>query len=103
VNSLVWALGGVTAAFAGVLLAPITMVDISLWFVTLKALSALVLGGFGSIPGAIVGGLLIGLIEQYAGVYMPDGTKDIVAYLVLIGVLIVRPHGLLGEAHGRRV
>ena len=66
-------------------------------------LSALVLGGFGSIPGAIVGGLLIGLIEQYAGVYMPDGTKDIVAYLVLIAVLIVRPHGLLGEAHGRRV
>jgi branched-chain amino acid transport system permease protein len=96
-------LGGITAAFAGVLLAPITLVDISLWFVTLKALSALVLGGFGSIPGAIVGGLLIGLIEQYAGVYMPDGTKDIVAYLVLIAVLIVRPHGLLGEAHGRRV
>ncbi len=103
VNSLVWALGGVTAAFAGVMLAPITLVDISLWFVTLKALSALVLGGFGSIPGAIVGGLLIGLIEQYAGVYMPDGTKDIVAYLVLIAVLVFRPHGLLGEAHGRRV
>ena len=103
VNSLVWALGGVTAAIAGVLLAPITLVDISLWFVTLKALAALVLGGFGSIPGAIVGGLLIGLIEQYAGVYMPQGTKDIVAYLVLIAVLIVRPTGLLGEAHGRRV
>ncbi len=103
VNSLVWALGGVTAGVAGVLLAPITLVDISLWFVTLKALSALVLGGFGSIPGAIVGGLLIGVIEQYAGVYLPDGSKDIVAYLVLIAVLIVRPHGLLGEAHGRRV
>lgn len=103
VNSLVWALGGVTAAVAGVLLAPITLVDISLWFVTLKALSALVLGGFGSVPGAIVGGLLIGVIEQYAGVYMPDGSKDIVAYLVLIAVLFVRPRGLLGEAHGRRV
>ena len=103
VNSLVWALAGATAAVAGVLLAPITLVDISLWFVTLKALAALVLGGFGSIPGAIVGGLLIGLIEQFAGVYMPDGSKDIVAYLVLIFVLIVRPHGLLGEAHGRRV
>ena len=103
VNSLVWALGGMTAAIAGVLLAPITLVYISLWFVTLKALAALVLGGFGSIPGAIVGGLLIGLIEQYAGVYMPEGTKDIVAYLVLIAVLIVRPTGLLGEAHGRRV
>jgi branched-chain amino acid transport system permease protein len=103
INSLVWALAGATAAVAGVLLAPITLVDISLWYVTLKALAALVLGGFGSIPGAIVGGLLIGLIEQYAGVYMPQGTKDIVAYLVLIAVLIIRPRGLLGEAHGRRV
>ncbi|GBU14699.1 branched-chain amino acid ABC transporter permease [Polaromonas sp.] len=103
VNSLVWALSGAIAALAGVLLAPITLVDTTLWLVMLKALAALVLGGFGSIPGAIVGGLLIGLIEQYAGVYMPEGSKDIVAYLVLIAVLIFRPHGLLGEAHGRRV
>ncbi|THJ31396.1 branched-chain amino acid ABC transporter permease [Lampropedia aestuarii] len=103
VNSLVWALAGAIAALAGVLLAPITLVDTSLWLVTLKALAALVLGGFGSIPGAILGGLLIGLIEQYAGVYMPQGSKDIVAYLALILVLIFRPQGLLGEAHGRRV
>lgn len=103
VNSQVWALAGATAGLAGVLLAPITLVDISLWTVTLKALAALVLGGFGSIPGAIVGGLLIGLIEQYAGVYLPDGFKDLVAYLVLIGVLIIRPRGLMGEAHGKRV
>jgi branched-chain amino acid transport system permease protein len=103
VNSMVWALSGATAALAGVLLAPITLVDISLWFVVLKALAALVLGGFGSIAGAIVGGLLIGLIEQYAGVYLPDGSKDIVAYVVLIAVLVIRPHGLLGEAHGKRV
>ena len=94
---------GATAAVAGVLLAPITLVDVSLWFVVLKALAALVLGGFGSIAGAIVGGLSIGLIEQYAGVYLPDGSKDVVAYVVLIAVLIVRPHGLLGEAHGKRV
>lgn len=103
VNSLVWALAGATAAAGGVLLAPITLVDVTLWFVVLKALAALVLGGFGSIAGAIVGGLLIGLIEQYAGVYLPDGSKDVVAYVVLIAVLIVRPQGLLGEAHGKRV
>ena len=59
--------------------------------------------GPGGAPGAIVGGLLIGLIEQYAGVYLPDGSKDIAAYLVLIAVLVVKPTGLLGEAHGRRV
>jgi len=103
VNSLVWALAGACAAVAGVLLAPITLVDLTLWFVTLKALAALMLGGFGSVPGAIVGGLLIGLIEQYAGVYLPDGSTDIAAYLVLIAVLVVKPTGLLGEAHGRRV
>jgi len=102
-NSLVWALGGATAAVAGIFLAPITLVDISLWLVTLKALAAIVLGGFGSIPGAILGGLLIGLIEQYAGVYLPHGFKDIAAYLVLILVLVLRPRGILGEAHGRRV
>jgi branched-chain amino acid transport system permease protein len=102
-NSLVWALAGGLSALCGLLLAPVTLVDIGLWFVVLKALAALVLGGFGSVPGAIVGGLAIGLIEQFAGVYLPDGFKDVVAYLVLIGVLVLWPRGLLGEAHGRRV
>lgn len=102
-NSLVWAIAGAIAAVCGVLLAPIALVDIGLWYVVLKALAALVLGGFGSMPGAIVGGLAIGIIEQFSGVYLPDGFKDVMAYLVLIGVLIVWPRGLLGEAHGRRV
>ena len=103
VTSLVWAISGAMAAVCGLLLAPIALVDIGLWIVVLKALAAVVLGGFGSVPGAIVGGLLLGLIEQFAGVYLPDGFKDAMAYLVLIGVLILWPRGLLGEAHGRRV
>ena len=102
-NSLVWGLSGALAALAGLLLAPITLVDIGLWVVLLKALAALVLGGFGSAPGAIVGGLLIGLIESFAGVYAPGGIKDVAAYIVLIAVLILYPRGLLGEAHGKRV
>ena len=96
-------LTGSIAAVCGLLLAPIALVDIGLWIVVLKALAALVLGGFGSIPGAILGGLLLGMIEQFSGVYMPDGFKDAAAYVVLIGVLIFWPRGLLGEAHGRRV
>ena len=103
VVALTGALAGVLAALAGVLIAPFTLVDTSLWFVMLKALAALVLGGFGSIAGAIVGGLLIGQIEQWAGVLGPDGSKDVVAHVVLISVLVLRPRGLLGEAHGRRV
>jgi branched-chain amino acid transport system permease protein len=102
-NSIVWALAGAVAALCGLLLAPISLVDLGLWFVMLKALAALVLGGFGSAPGAVVGGLLIGLVEQFAGVFLADGVKDLMPYLVLIGVLVLRPHGLFGEAHGRRV
>jgi len=102
-NSLVWAISGAIAALCGLLLAPITLVDLGLWFVMLKSLAALVLGGFGSAPGAIIGGLLIGVIEQFAGVYLPDGVKDVTPYLVLIAVLVLYPRGILGESHGRRV
>lgn len=102
-NSIVWALSGALAALCGLLLAPISLVDLGLWFVMLKALAALVLGGFGSAPGAIVGGLVIGLVEQFSGVYLADGFKDVMPYLVLIGVLVFYPRGLFGEAHGRRV
>ena len=102
-NSLVWAISGAIAAVSGMLLAPLALVDISMWSVVLKAFAALVLGGFGSMPGAIVGGIVIGLIEQFAGVYLPDGFKDVSSQLVLIFVLIFFPRGLLGEAHGRRV
>ncbi|MCY7306969.1 MAG: branched-chain amino acid ABC transporter permease, partial [Rhodoferax sp.] len=94
-TSMVWAISGGIAAVCGLLLAPIALVDIGLWIVVLKALAAVVLGGFGSIPGAILGGLLLGVIEQFAGVYLPDGFKDAMAYLVLIGVLILWPRGLL--------
>ena len=102
-NSLVWGLSGAISATCGLLLAPIALVDIGLWFVMLKAMAALVVGGFGSVPGAIVGGLVIGLVEQFSGVYGPDGFKDIAAYCVLIAVLVIYPRGILGEAHGRRV
>jgi branched-chain amino acid transport system permease protein len=102
-SSIVWAISAAIAAVCGMLLAPITYVDLALWLVVLKAFAALVLGGFGSIPGAILGGILIGLIEQLSGLYLPDGLKSVMPYLVLIGVLVVYPRGLLGESHGRRV
>ena len=54
-----------------------------------RTFAIVVLGGFGSLPGAVLGGVLIGLIEQYAGVYLPDGFKDIAPYLVLIAVLLL--------------
>lgn len=101
-TSAVWGISGAIAAVCGLLLAPITLVDVGLWYVMLKAMAALVVGGFGSAPGAIVGGIVIGLAEQLSGLYAPEGIKDVAAYLVLIAVLVLYPRGLLGEAHGRR-
>ena len=61
------------------------------------------LGGFGSIPGALAGGLVIGLIELFSGAYLPQGFKDVAAYVVLLGVLVVRPQGIFGAVGRKRV
>ncbi len=103
VFSLIWGLSAGVAAAAGVLLAPISLVDVNMGFIGLKAFPAAVLGGFGSIPGAVVGGVIIGVIEQLAAAYLPEGFKDVAAYLVLLAVLVVRPEGIFGEAVRKRV
>jgi ABC-type branched-subunit amino acid transport system permease subunit len=71
-NGLVWGLAAAVAALAGLLLAPITFVHVNMGFIGLKAFPAAVVGGFGSLPGAIVGGLIIGVVESLAGFYLPD-------------------------------
>ena len=103
VFSMIWALSAAVAAFAGILLAPITFVHVNMGFLGIKAFPAAVLGGFGSIPGAIVGGLIIGVVEALAGFYLPEGFKDVAAYVVLLAVLIVRPQGLFGEIARKKV
>jgi branched-chain amino acid transport system permease protein len=101
--SLIWAISAAVAAIAGVLLAPVSLIDINLGFIGLKAFAAAVLGGFGSIPGALVGGLTIGLIELLSGAYLPQGFKDVAAYVVLLLVLAVRPQGMFGAVGRKKV
>lgn len=101
-NAWAWAVCGVLAAVCGMLLAPITLVDISLWQVVLKALATVVVGGFGNIAGALLGGLVLGLVEQFSGVYLPDGWKDMIPYAVIVAALLLRPVGLLGERRSTR-
>jgi len=101
--SLVWAISAGVAAIAGVLLAPVSLIDINLGFIGLKAFAAAVLGGFGSIPGALVGGIVIGLIELFSGAYLPQGFKDVAAYVVLLIVLAVRPQGIFGALARKKV
>jgi len=103
INTLIWGLSAAVATFAGILLAPITFVHANMGFIGLKAFPAAVVGGFGSIPGAIVGGLIIGLVESFAGFYLPEGFKDIAAYIVVLLVLIVKPSGLFGEKLRKKV
>jgi branched-chain amino acid transport system permease protein len=102
-NSLAWALATMVAAVAGLLLAPITFVHANMGFIGLKAFPAAVVGGFGSLPGAIVGGVLIGIVESLAGFYLPEGFKDIAAYIVVLVMLMVRPNGLFGERLRKKV
>ncbi len=102
-NSLVWALAAMVAAIAGLLLAPITFVHANMGFIGLKAFPAAVVGGFGSLPGAIVGGLVIGVVESLSGFYLPEGFKDIAAYVVVLIMLMVRPNGLFGERLRKKV
>ena len=103
INGLVWGLASAVAAIAGLLLAPITFVHANMGFIGLKAFPAAVVGGFGSLPGAIVGGLVIGIVESLSGFYLPEGFKDIAAYIVVLVMLMVKPNGLFGDKLRKKV
>jgi branched-chain amino acid transport system permease protein len=102
-NGIAWGLAAAVAAVAGLLLAPITFVHANMGFIGLKAFPAAVVGGFGSLPGAIVGGLIIGIVESLSGFYLPDGFKDTAAYVVVLVMLMVKPNGLFGEKLRKKV
>ncbi len=103
INGLVWGLAAAVAAVAGLLLAPITFVHANMGFIGLKAFPAAVVGGFGSLPGAIVGGLVIGIVESISGFYLPEGFKDIAPYIVVLIMLVLKPNGLFGEQLRKKV
>jgi branched-chain amino acid transport system permease protein len=102
-NGLVWGLAAAVAAVAGLLLAPITFVHANMGFIGLKAFPAAVVGGFSSLPGAIVGGLIIGIVEALSGFYLPEGFKDIAPYIVVLLMLVLKPNGLFGEQLRKKV
>jgi branched-chain amino acid transport system permease protein len=103
INSLVWSMAAALACLAGILLAPITFIHVNMGFIGLKALPAAVVGGFTSLPGAILGGIIIGLVEAFSGFYLPEGFKEVSAYVVMLLVLLLYPEGLLGERTRKKV
>jgi branched-chain amino acid transport system permease protein len=104
---IVWAVAGAVALVAGLLWGARNGVQFALTFVALKALPVLILGGFESIPGAIVGGLIIGatekLAEVYFGPYVGGGIEGWFPYVLALVFLLVRPEGLFGEKIIRRI
>ncbi|MCA8868752.1 MAG: branched-chain amino acid ABC transporter permease [Rhodobacteraceae bacterium] len=103
VQGMVWGLAGAVAAVAGILYASKGAVDPNAGLLGIKAFAAAVIGGFGSLPGALVGGLIVGVIEPFASYYMPAGYSQIAPYAVLLFVLIFMPHGLFSQVRTKKV
>ena len=107
VFAMVWGVSFVTAAIAGISLANVMVVNIGLTFVAISAFPAVILGGLESIPGAIIGGLAIGVIENLAGGYLDQviggGVKDVTPFVVLFLILMIKPYGLFGKKEIERV
>ena len=96
-HETMWGAGLAMGAMGGILIAPISLLhpDLGATFL-IRGFAAMTLGGFGSIGGAVVGGLLLGVAEQYFGAYINTALIDITAYLVIVAVLVIRPSGLFG-------
>lgn len=99
----IWVVASVIAAVSAILMAPVLTLSPDMGLIAIKGFCAAVLGGFTSLPGAIVGGILLGLIETAAGFYISTAAKDVVAYGVLIAVVIFMPQGLFGKAKLKKV
>src|SRR5262249_29867469 len=103
-HGAMWGLGTALGAVGGVLLALTVLLtpDMGAWTL-LRGFAAMTLGGFGSLGGAVLGGLLLGLMEKLLGFYVSTAFIDITAYVVTIAVLLIRPQGLFGRPAARRV
>ncbi len=101
-NRLAVAIASLLAGAAGALIAPIFLVYPDVGIVpVVKAFTIIVLGGLGSIPGAVIGALLLGVVEALGSVYISVAYRDVYAFLLLILVLLFRPQGLLGQRERR--
>ena len=111
VVALAWALAGVTAVAGGMLVANLTGVSLDLKNFGLLVFPVVILGGLDSVPGVVVGGAAIGLLQQYSGFYLDEhlariniaGSAELVPYVALVLVLLVKPYGLFGQARIERV
>jgi branched-chain amino acid transport system permease protein len=101
--ALAWSIAAVTAAFSGIIIANILGVSTNISGIGLRVFPVVILGGLDSIPGAIVGGIIIGLLEAYAGGFVGGGFNTVLPFVVLLIILMIRPYGLFGQEIIERV
>jgi branched-chain amino acid transport system permease protein len=102
-NALGWGMGTAMGAVTGMLIAPINYLDPGMMGdVALKAFAAAVVGGLTSLPGAVVGGLLLGIVDSVVGFEVPE-LRNTIAFALIVLVLVVRPGGLLGRHETKKV
>ncbi len=100
--SVVWAIAAMVAAVAGLMMAPVTQVDTGMSAFGIKAFAGAVVGGFGSIPGALLGCLLIGIAEPFLDYFFPP-LKGVYAYVIMLVVLFIKPDGLIPQTFSKKV
>jgi branched-chain amino acid transport system permease protein len=104
---LAWAMTGIVSALGGVLWGNMLGVDVNLALVGFKVFPVVILGGLDSIPGAVIGGLIVGIVENvaagYVDPYVGGGTKDFAPYVLMIVALMIRPYGIFGKRIIERV
>ena len=101
--AMAWALAAISALIAGVLLGDISAVDQNIASFGLLVFPVVILGGLDSVPGTIVGGLTIGLLQQFTAGYWDPGLATVIPYIALVLILLVRPYGIFGETRIERV
>jgi branched-chain amino acid transport system permease protein len=101
--AIAWSISAVTAVLGGVLVANIIGVSGVVAGIGLRVFPVVILGGLDSIPGAIIGGIIIGLLETYTGGYIGGGLSQVIPFIILILILMVKPYGLFGEVRIERV
>jgi branched-chain amino acid transport system permease protein len=105
--ALAWAMAGIVAALGGIVWGSMLGVDVHVSLVGLKVFPVVILGGLDSVIGAVVGGLIIGIVENlaagYLDPYVGGGTKDFAPYVLMIIALMVRPYGIFGSRKIERV
>jgi branched-chain amino acid transport system permease protein len=107
VFALSWSFAAITAALGGIIIGNINGISIHLGHIGLKVLSVIILGGLDSIIGAIVGGFIIGVLENFAGVYLDSmfggGVKEVAPFIILVVIIMIRPYGIFGKPLIERV